>query len=110
MIVFAKQLIGAAEEMRSRGINLGTLKEPVKVTPEQLATAGRIIAEGPQPIANGMKADMPGFIEADQQESEDVLLLTVGILPSREFRIARDGEVLGCPCVGTPDEENCPHA
>lgn len=94
MIVYAEQLKNAAADMRARGMQRGKLKEPVPVTPEQLEAAGQILADGPQPICNGIKDQMPGFIEAEQQEQEDVLVFQVGILPSRTYRIAQDGTVL----------------
>lgn len=91
MIVFASQLLDAARDMRERGSKLGRLKEPVTVTPDQLDTAGRILFDGPRPIANGIESAMPGFIEPDLQERDDVLVLQVGILPSRTYLIERDG-------------------
>ncbi len=95
MMLFASQLMEAAGQLRAGGRALGVLvKEDVPVTPDQLETAGRILAEGPQPVANGVKSDMPGFVEADQQEDPEVLLFQVGILPSRTYRIARDGTAL----------------
>ena len=75
MIVYAQQLLHAAEDMRSRGLSTGRFeKDHVSFTPDQIEAAGRILADGPQPIANGIKADMPGFIEVEQQESADVLV------------------------------------
>lgn len=94
MIVLAQQLLDAANEMRARGTKLGQLKEPVKVTPDQLQKAGEILRDGPQPVANGIRSDMPGFIHAENQETDDVLVLDVGILPSRQYRIGRDGSLI----------------
>lgn len=93
MIVFAQQLLSAAGEMRKGGIKLGLLKEPVAVTPDQLQRAGEILRDGPQPIANGVTADMPGFIEPDSQDSDDVLVFQVGILPATTYKIDRDGRL-----------------
>jgi len=106
MLVFGPQLVDAAAEMRERGLQVGRLREPVAVTPEQLETAGRILSDGPQPIANGITADMPGFIDAEQQEHPGVLVFTVGILPSTTYRIDRSGEVLTTPArVSQPSPE-----
>lgn len=110
MIVFGRQLTKAAEDMRERGMKIGKLPpELVPVTPDQLTAAGKILGEGPQPIANGIKSDMPGFIDAELQEASDVLLLQVGILPSKTYRIARDGAYTGGDCYCGDDHASwCP--
>lgn len=111
MIVYAKQLADAAADMRARGLKAGRFeKEAVSFTPAQLETCARVLGEGPQPIANGIKADMPGFIDEDQQGGKAGLVLSVGILPSREWQIAPDGTVAACPCWSDKHEEPCPHA
>lgn len=96
MIVYAQQLLDAAAEMRAEGRQLGRLsEEPIKVTAAQLQKAGEILRDGPQPIANGIKSDMPGFIDAEDQARDDTILtLHVGILPSTAHHIARDGVLL----------------
>lgn len=95
MIVYADQLKDAAEDMGARGLTIGKLPpENVVVTAEQLATAGRILDDGPQPIANHVTSAMPGFIEVDMQTNDGWLVFQVGILPQRLYNIARDGTVL----------------
>jgi len=64
----------------------------VIVTAAQLRRAGVILRDGPQPVANGIKADMPGFIEPESQYGDGTLVLQVGILPSRLYEIDPAGQ------------------
>lgn len=86
LMVTAPQLLAAADELDGRG----KLRNGVVVTAAQLRKAGEILRDGPQPICNGIKADMPGFIDAERQSGKS-LSLQVGILPSHFYRIDKIG-------------------
>lgn len=86
MMVSAPQLLKAVEEMGETGV----LVNGVKVTKQQVRKAGEILRDGPQPVCNGIAADMPGFIDKAAQSGKS-LTLQVGILPSRIYRIDKLG-------------------
>lgn len=95
MIVFTNQLIAAAEQMASRDRVRGVLSNGVPVTHAQLVKAAEILGESPKPECMGLKSSMPGFIDPEDQIDglDQMLVLTVGILPSTRFWIDWNGEV-----------------
>lgn len=95
MIVYAQQLLDAADEMEDRGSARGSLKNGVTISPAQLRTAGEILRDGPQPVCNGIEADMPGLIDSNAQTDKS-LIFQVGILPSKLFRIDELGRKSIC--------------
>ena len=88
LMVTAPQLLAAAETMP----NAATLSNGVGVTRAQVQKAGEILRDGPQPMCNGLKDDMPGFIFKSEQKGKS-LLLNIGVLPSRRVRITPTGRV-----------------
>lgn len=84
LMVTGPQLLDAAEKLGTR--KRGTLRNGVRVTAAQLRKAGEILRDGPQPVCNGIRDDMPGFIHREQQTGKS-LVLQVGILPSSTYRI-----------------------
>lgn len=86
LMVTAPQLLAAVEDMP----NAAWLRNGVEVTRAQLQKAAEILRDGPQPVCNGIKDDMPGFIHREQQTGRS-LVFQVGILPSRTYRIDRVG-------------------
>lgn len=102
MIVNSKQLDDAAQQLRSTGVPHALLKGNVRATPAQLETAARLLRESEpsviekvnrrrvKPIVN----ERPGFIESERQDGSNALTFQIGILPSREHRIAPDGRVI----------------
>lgn len=89
MCVEAPDLLAAADRLPDG--ETGILRNGVAVTSAQLRKAGEILRDGPQPIANGIKANMPGFIDRLAQPRNGSLVLHVGILPSRTYRITKKG-------------------
>lgn len=88
LMVTAPQLFAAVEEMP----NAATLRNGVEVTRAQLQRAAEILRDGPQPVCNGLKSDMPGFIDREQNRRRGrSLVFTVGILPSHTYRITKAG-------------------
>lgn len=106
MIVNSAQLTIAADLIRERNEPHVVIRvEGVAVSAAQLDTAARILREAEPSIitnATGLRSgtvsydpqERPGYIDAAQQDDPEVLVFTVGILPSTEYRIARDGAVL----------------
>lgn len=86
MMVDGPQLLRAADQIDKPT----ALLNGVVVTSAQLRKAGRILSDGPQSVCNGLRSNMPGFIDADAQTGKS-LLLQVGILPSRKYRIDKIG-------------------
>lgn len=80
MIVYAQQLLTAADEMEQRRSPKGALSNGIVVTPALLRKAGEIL-----------RSDMPGFLETESQDGRGVIL-QVGILPARRYRIDGAGE------------------
>ncbi len=81
-------MLAAAEAMP----NAATLKNGVAVTRAQVQKAGEVLRDGPQPVCNGLRDDMPGFIFRSQQKGKS-LVLSIGVLPSRRVRITPTGRV-----------------
>lgn len=86
LMVTARQLLSATENMP----RAARLRNGVAVTRAQLQKAAEILRDGPQPVCNGIKSDMPGFIDREAQKGKS-LIFQVGILPSRMYRIDRVG-------------------
>jgi hypothetical protein len=89
LCVEAPQLLAAADEVGDAPNRV--LRNGVVVTAAQLRKAGEILRDGPQPVANGIEAKMPGFIDRMEQPRNGSLVFTVGILPSRTYRITKRG-------------------
>lgn len=89
MCVEAPELLAAADEIGDAPNRM--LRNGVVVTAAQLRKAGEILRDGPQPVANGTKANMPGFIDREAQPRNGSLVFQVGILPSRTYRITKRG-------------------
>ncbi len=66
------------------------LRNGVRVNPAQLFKAGQILRNGPQPIANGISANMPGFVRANDQTGKS-FVFCVGIIPQKIYRIDTRG-------------------
>ena len=90
MIVNSKQLDNAADEI---GEGARKTKEGVLVTAAQLRTAARILREAEPSVCNGLSAERPGFIEAEDQDDPDVLVFQMGILTGASYRIRPDGSI-----------------
>lgn len=99
LMVTAPQLFTAVEFMPEAA----RLVNGVEVTRAQLKKAAEILRDGPQPVANGLRADMPGFIDRAAQRGRS-LVLQVGILPSRTYRITRTGRAT--QAAPQPPEKN----
>lgn len=91
MCVEAPQLLAAADEMDSAGHATRTLRNGVTVTSAQLRAAGEALRDGPQPVCNGLRSNMPGFIDRKAQPRNGSLVFTIGVLPSRTLRITKKG-------------------
>lgn len=89
MCVEAPQLFLAADLIAD--FPSATLVNGVVVTAAQLRKAAEILRDGPQPVANGIKSNMPGFIDREAQPRNGSLVFNVGILPSRTYRITKRG-------------------
>lgn len=94
MCVEAPQLLAAAEEIGDAPNRM--LRNGVVVTAAQLRKAGEILRDGPQPEVRlprrlASKSNMPGFIDREAQPRNGSLVFTVGILPSRTYRITKRG-------------------
>jgi hypothetical protein len=85
MMVTASELLVAADRMKDEAI----LANGVRVTRAQMQKAAEILRDGPQPFCNGIGSEMPGFIGAPPKGKS--LVLQVGILPSRAYRIDKLG-------------------
>jgi hypothetical protein len=92
LMVTGPQLLAAAEDMPSAA----TMTNGVTVTRAQVQKAGEILRDGPQPVCNGIRDDMPGFIFRTQQKGKS-LVLNIGVLPSRRVRITPTGRVKELP-------------
>ena len=86
LVVTAPWLFNALDIMNETA----TLRNGVQVTKAQVRKAAEILRDGPQPIANGIQDDMPGFIDRNVQSGKS-LVLQVGILPKRTYRIDKLG-------------------
>jgi hypothetical protein len=89
MCVESPQLLAAADEIGEAASRV--LRNGVMVTAAQLRTAGELLRDGPQPIANGIRANMPGFIDREAQPRNGSLVFQIGILPCRTYRITKRG-------------------
>jgi hypothetical protein len=94
MIVSSKSLEVAATALRDQGREIGTTSNGVLVTAAQLDRAARVLRELPPSVCNGIRAELPGFIESESQYRPDRLVFEVGILPARSYVIDRDGSLI----------------
>ncbi len=113
--VDSRVLAAGAAQMRERDEPTARLtKVDIEVSPAQLDAAARILREGPKSQITSVTGaprgtvdfdprELPGFIHASRQESPDVLVMDVGILPSKTYRIARDGSTVGATPPGGSD-------
>lgn len=97
MMVTGPQLLRAADDLGE--LQTARLRNGVTVTHAQIRRASEILRNGPQPVCNGITSDMPGFIDAERQKPY-VLVLQVGILPSRCYEIDPSGTASSVPNEG----------
>lgn len=85
----------AASRMRAASVGIDVLRDcGVTVSPAQLETMARVLREAEPSVCNGSVAERPGFVAAERQgDDPEVVTFTVGILPSMEYLIERDGSV-----------------
>lgn len=96
MLVHSRLLDGYAQAMRrrKRGMWIGpSALERVYLTASQASTAARLLREAEPSICNGDVQERPGFIEPERQDDPSVLVFSIGVLPSTEYRIDRRGRV-----------------
>lgn len=94
MIVTSTQLLKASEQLAASIWETIEIREVgLQVSSEQLATAARLLQEAEPCICNSSVSERPGFIEVENQHSTDMLVLSIGILPQKDYTIARDGSV-----------------
>lgn len=62
----------------------------VSANSRQLVRAIELIREAGPTIANGIRAERPAWLSNDE-ESGDLLVVDIGILPSEKHKISRDG-------------------
>ena len=95
LLVEAPALLAAADALEETKISV-RLRNGVKVTPAQLRKTAQILSDGPQPFCNGIKSNMPGFIDRDAQTGQS-LVFKVGIIPSTTYRIDKLGRARKVP-------------
>lgn len=97
LMVEAPALFSAADALEETNLTTPVaLRNGVKVTAAQLRKAAEILRDGPQPIVNGIKSNMPGFIHREDQTGKS-LVLKVGIIPSTTYRIDKLGRAREIP-------------
>lgn len=70
------------------------LRNGVRASAAQLAMAAELLRVSEPSICNGVTAERPGYIDANRQKSDDVLVFEIGILPCETYRIDRKGELV----------------
>lgn len=92
MMVSSANLTGAVERIGDDPHPV-VLRNGAKANAAQLSKAAQLLREAEPSICNYIKAERPGWIDADQQE-DDVLVFEIGILPKETYRIDRSGELI----------------
>lgn len=99
------RLLQAAQTIRENQWEYGRFKEGVRASAEQCEKAAELLQDAEPSIITGIRGttsgtvnfqpqERPGFIAAEQQDDPQVLVFTVGIIPSTTYRIDRQGRVL----------------
>lgn len=95
--VNSKVLKQAADMIRGKAPM--ALRNGVVVSANQLETAAMLIARAEPSVVTSPRSmrsveERPGYIDAQRQDDPNVLTLDIGILPSTQYRIDREGKVL----------------
>ena len=110
MIVSSKQLEEAAATIRRRKRPQRIRDTDIWATAAQMDTAASLLREAEptvitSPLHMASTYERPGFIDSEDQDASGTLVLRIGILPSRRFRIGRRGGVVPQPENGAAVRE-----